>query len=44
MNIVQEWVYAGTTPTKRRNRGIVAYVSFGVVLFALYFTLKALTH
>lgn len=44
MNFVQEWVYAGTTPLKRRNRGIVAFLGFTVSLFALYFVLRVITH
>lgn len=44
MNFVQEWVYAGTNPLKRRNRGIVAFMGFTVALFAVYFALRTITH
>lgn len=38
------WVEAGSTPLKRRNRGIVVYVGFTLALPLGYLILRAITH
>jgi hypothetical protein len=40
--MIQEWVYAGATAKKRRNRGIVVYVGFTLALPLGYLILRAI--